>query len=90
VGRLNKVTNSECEQIFFNRSLIVQFDTKHSNHENRYYALGITDIGRKLFVVFTVRNKKIHIISAKNMSRKKEKFTRHHNEENEEANAQIQ
>ena len=69
----HQVTNSECEQIFFNRPLIVQCDEKHSNIENRYYALGVTDLGRRIFVVFTVRNKKIRIISARDMSRKERK-----------------
>ncbi|WP_459890082.1 BrnT family toxin [Desulfothermus okinawensis] len=31
-------------------------------------------LGRKLFVVFTVRNKKIRIISARDMSRKERKI----------------
>ncbi len=70
----HKVSNSECEQIFFNHPLIVHVDDKHSNFEDRYYALGITDLGRKLFVVFTLRDKKIRIISARDMGRKERKI----------------
>ncbi|HEC31116.1 MAG TPA: BrnT family toxin [Deltaproteobacteria bacterium] len=70
----HKVTSSECEQIFFNQSLIINFDEKHSNTEIRFYALGHTDLSRKLFIVFTVRNKKIRIISARDMSKKERKI----------------
>jgi len=70
----HKVSNSECEQIFFNRPLVVHVDAKHSNYEDRYYALGTTDLGRKLFIVFIIRNKKIRILSAKDMSRKERKI----------------
>lgn len=66
----HQVSNSECEQIFFNSPLIVHFDEKHSDMEDRFYALGHTDLGRILFVVFTVRNKKIRIISARDMNSK--------------------
>ena len=70
----HNVTNSECEQIFFNQPIILHFDSKHSKDENRFYTLGITDLGKKLFVVFTIRNKKIRIISARDMSRKERKI----------------
>jgi hypothetical protein len=66
----HKVTPSECEQVFFNQPLVVQDDHKHSKNENRYYALGQTDLKRTLFVVFTVRNNMIRVISARDMSRK--------------------
>jgi len=70
----HKVTSNECEQIFFNQPLIINFDEKHSNTEIRFYALGHTDLSRKLFIVFTVRNKKIRIISARDMSKKERKI----------------
>ena len=66
----HKVAYWECEQIFFNRPLVAARDEKHSNHEIGFYALGKTDLNRKLFVVFTIRNKLVRIISAKDMSRK--------------------
>ena len=67
------VSASECEQIFFNNPLIADLDAKHAGRESRYYALGITDAQRKLFIAFTVRNKHISVISARNMSRKEKK-----------------
>ena len=42
----------------------------HPEGEMRYAACGQTDEGKNLFVVFTVRGKKIRVISARNMSRK--------------------
>ncbi len=72
----HKVTNSECEQIFFNQPFFVNHDLKHSNKEYRFCALGQTDLGRKLFVVFTIRNKKIRIISARDMSKKEKEIYR--------------
>jgi len=66
----HKVTPSECEQVFFNQPLVVQDDPKHSKNEKRLYALGKTDQDRFLFMAFTVRNKLIRVISARDMSRK--------------------
>lgn len=66
----HKVSPAECEQIFFNRPLVIQDDIKHSEAEKRFYALGRTDSKRNLFIAFTVRNKRIRVISARDMSRK--------------------
>jgi hypothetical protein len=62
------VTTGECEQIFFNKPLIVKPDKEHSIFENRYYALGRTNMNRLLFIAFTIRNEKIRIISARDMT----------------------
>ena len=66
----HRVSPFECEQVFFNQPLIVKEDSRHSKKESRHYALGITDIERMLFVVFTLRGKLIRVISARDMSRK--------------------
>jgi uncharacterized DUF497 family protein len=68
------VSPSECEEIFFNRPLIVADDEKHSERENRFYALGHTDSGRMLFIVFTVRHDMIRVISARDMNRKERRI----------------
>ena len=62
------VSSGECEQIFFNKPLIIKRDKEHSKTENRYYVLGRTNANRLLFVVFMVRNEKIRIISARDMT----------------------
>jgi len=72
----HKVTPSECEQVFFNQPLVVQYDPKHSTKEERYYALGQTDLKRALFIALTVRNNLIRIISARDMNRKERRVYR--------------
>ncbi len=62
------VSCGECEQIFFNKPLIMRKDKRHSILENRYYGLGRTSAERLLFVVFTVKADKIRIISARDMT----------------------
>jgi hypothetical protein len=69
----HRVTSFECEQVFFNEPLLVVEDLNHSQRERRYYALGRTDTRRLLFVAFTVRNKLIRIISARDMSLRERK-----------------
>src|SRR5437879_5934667 len=66
----HQVSALECEQVFFNRPLVVAEDSPHSVRETRYYALGRTDTERRLFVVFTIRHNHIRVISARDMSRK--------------------
>ena len=63
----------ECEQIFFNQPLITHHDEKHSTNEPQYYALGQTDAFRKLFIVFTIRNNLVRVISARDMNRRERK-----------------
>ena len=63
------ITQSECEQAFFNLPFLVFDDTRHSQNEERFYALGRTDAGKGLFLVFTYRNQSlIRIISARKMT----------------------
>ncbi len=66
----HRVAPSECEEVFFNLPLTVADDIKHSEKENRFYALGHTDAGRRLFIVFTVRRNLIRVISARDVNRK--------------------
>jgi hypothetical protein len=65
----HRVTRWECEQVFFNLPLVVADDQKRSQDEPRYYVLGQTGKGRKLFVVFTIRHGLIRVISARDMNR---------------------
>ena len=70
------MTPAECEELFFNRPLVVEADEKHSSGEDRLYALGQNDSGRLLFVVFTIRVRLIRVISARDMSRKERRIYR--------------
>lgn len=66
----HKVHFKKAEEIFFNRPLSIYKDIKHSQKENRLVALGVTNKKRKLYSAFTVRNKKIRIISVRDQSKK--------------------
>jgi uncharacterized DUF497 family protein len=63
-----QVSNSECEELFFNFPLLIASDPKHSQTEQRYYALGQTNEDRWLFIAFTIRKNKIRGISDRDMS----------------------
>ncbi len=76
----HKVTPAECEQVFFNQPIIIVEDIKHSQSEKRFYALGKTDLRRKLFIVFTIRNNLIRVISARNMNKKEKRSYEKHEE----------
>src|SRR5215210_2658905 len=69
----HRVSQSECEQVFFNRPLVVADDDFHSDTEARHYALGRTDADRLLFVVYTLRGERVRIISARDMTRRETK-----------------
>jgi hypothetical protein len=64
------VTPVECEQVFFNLPVIAGDDVKHSETENRFYVLGQTDSSRLLFLVFTAREDKLRVISARDVNKK--------------------
>ena len=66
----HQVSMGECEEVFFNLPLLLQSDPAHSQTEARNYVLGQTNAGRRLFIAFTVRNNKIRVISARDMSKK--------------------
>jgi len=70
----HRVSQTECEQVFFNRPLVVSDDAKHSDVESRYFCLGRTDAGRNLFVVFAIRAKLIRVISARDMNRRERRI----------------
>jgi uncharacterized DUF497 family protein len=69
----HQVSRAESEELFFNEPVIAAPDEKHSEDEPRYYVLGQTDEGRRLFLVVTIRGKLVRVISARDMSRREEK-----------------
>ena len=64
------VSEGETEEVFFNEPLVILEDEKHSSHESRFWALGHTDQGRLLLIVFTVRKNLVRVISARTMNKK--------------------
>src|SRR5439155_18232162 len=55
------VAAAEAQEVLLNDPLC-QVDTRHSDVEQRYVALGVTNEGRRLFVSFTVRQSRMRII----------------------------
>ena len=66
----HRVTEGEAEQSFFNEPLLLSVDEKHSQQENRFRALGYTNGGRHLFVIFVLRDNLIRVISVRDMNKK--------------------
>jgi uncharacterized DUF497 family protein len=66
------VSQAEAEEVFFNEPLLLFPDAKHSDLEGRYLALGHTNAGRRLTVIFTLRADAslIRVISARDQHRK--------------------
>ena len=65
----HRVTPEEAEDVFFQEPLVVRSDRRHSKREKRYYALGQTSAERWLFLAFTVRRRRIRVISVRDMNR---------------------
>ncbi len=75
----HNVTSVEAEQVLLNSPLVQECDPScYPAGEKRYAAFGITDSGRKLFIVYIVRHRHIRIISARDMSRKERRFYEDH------------
>jgi uncharacterized DUF497 family protein len=77
----HQVSRGETEQVFFNRPLVVVAGERRAESTPRYYALGHTDAGRLLFIVFTIRDDLIRVISARSMSRRERRVYEHAKEE---------
>ncbi|MEK9200467.1 MAG: BrnT family toxin [Patescibacteria group bacterium] len=67
------ISTIETEEIFLDEHLKVEIDIKHSESEQRYIAFGKTQKERVLFVVFTMRQGKIRIVSSR-IANQKEKL----------------
>jgi len=66
----HRVKNEECEEVFFDKGKKILKDVFHSKKEERFIILGKTKKGRLLFIVFTIRNKKIRVISGRDINKK--------------------
>lgn len=71
---LHRVAHAGAEQVFFNRPLLVVADDAHSQGEARLGALGQTNDGRRLFIVLTIRDRLIRVISARDQSRQERRI----------------
>ncbi|MBU3978857.1 BrnT family toxin [Patescibacteria group bacterium] len=69
----HRVNYRECEEVFLNKPLIVNEDETHSQTEERFRVYGRTNKNGLLFLIFTIRNNKIRVISARNQNKKERK-----------------
>jgi hypothetical protein len=64
------VLPKETEEVFINEGSFTLPDVKHSQDEERFIILGRTLNKINLFVVFTIRGKKVRVVSARRMHKK--------------------
>lgn len=70
--RSHGVEDWECEEVFFDPEKVILKDKFHSGQEKRFILLGKTRLGRLLYLAFTVRGEKIRVISARDVTKRKE------------------
>lgn len=70
----HQVSTSESEEVFYDDNKVTLKDVFHSDKEERFIVLGKTKKLRLLFIVFTKRNNKIRIISARDTDKKEKKL----------------
>lgn len=64
------ITLNQAEEAFLDETAVILRDFKHSQKEKRYLLIGKTANKKMLFIVFTIRKKKIRIISARAADKK--------------------
>ena len=69
----HKISFKEAEEIFLNKPLKIYEDIKHSQTEQGFYALGITN-NKLLYITFTLRQGKLRVISARIQSNKERRL----------------
>ena len=75
LGHIQKhnINYRECEETFFNKQLVINEDQSHSQREERFRVYGKTNGGRLLFIIITIRNNKIRIISCRDKNKRERK-----------------
>lgn len=68
----HRVSQKECEKVF-NHNPIVMSDRTHSQNEDRFIAIGKVQ-ARSIFIIYTIRNKLIRVISARDQNKKERMF----------------
>ena len=74
----HKVSFAEAASVFADSRALEGADIKHSHSEERRFIVGLSDQGRVLTVIYTIRrhlsgNQTIRVISARQASRKERK-----------------
>ena len=72
--RKHGITPNEAEEAFLDEQAVIVQDIKHSQREERYILVGQTVGEKLLFIIFTMRDKKIRIISARKANQKERRI----------------
>ena len=72
--RKHGVTFREAVMVFNDTLAITYYDDAHSDHEQRFVTLGISDMGRVLVVCHTLIGENIRLISARKATRLERNF----------------
>ena len=70
----HRVTDMESEEVFFDVFKKEYPDPVHSQEEMRKLLVGQTKRGRVLFIVYTIRNNAIRVISARDLNKREVKL----------------
>jgi hypothetical protein len=70
-NKKHKVEDKEAEEAYLDEGKVILKDKLHSTDlEERFILLGKTKKNRLLYIIFTERNEKIRIISARDVNKK--------------------
>ena len=72
-ARKHRVTFDEASTVFSDPLSVATFDPLHSDDEDRFVIIGVSERQRVLVVCFTDRNERIRLISARVASKKERK-----------------
>ena len=67
------ITFEEAVTVFADPYLLFTEDSKHSQHEEREWAIGEAENGSLIVIIFTMRDDKIRIISARKATKTERK-----------------
>jgi uncharacterized protein len=70
----HKISTKEIEEAFATEYIFSQPDELHSGAEDRYLIASQTQKGKILFIVYTLRNNQVRVISARGMHKKELSF----------------
>ena len=68
--RKHGVPFEEAETVFDDPRVIVRYDERHSDREDRWAVIGISNRGRVVIVTYTPRNRKPRLVSARKATRR--------------------
>lgn len=69
-NKKHQVEDNEAEEVFLDEGKVIFKDKLHSKNEERFILLGKTKKQRLLYIVFTKREVKVRIISARDVNKK--------------------